>query len=135
MAKSSYFEAAVAAVGVAVVVAAAGVAVAAVAAGVAAAAVVDAAHQLLKPLAIFFCGLRCYFEVEGSVPIRRPSVLRSKDRLSAAPLLFCPRRSERRSFQWCDAEGPKASALSRVTSFETSMHQRWLSVERTKINI
>ena len=134
MAKSSYFEAAVAAVGV-VVVAAVGVAVvAAVAAGVAA-AVVDAVHQLLKPLAIFFCGLRCYFEVEGSVPIRRPSVLRSKDRLSAAPLLFCPRRSERRSFQWCDAEGPKASALSRVTSFETSMHQRWLSVERTKINI
>ena len=80
MAKSSYFEAAVAAVGVAVVVAAAGVAVvAAVAAGVAAAAVVDAVHQLLKPLAIFFCGLRCCFEVAGSVPIRRPSVLRSKD--------------------------------------------------------
>ena len=89
MAKSSYFEAAVAAVGVAVVVAAAGVAVAAVAAGVAA-AVVDAVHQLLKPLAIFFFGLRCYCEVAGSVPIRRPSVLRSKDRLSAASLPFCP---------------------------------------------
>ena len=62
------------------VAAAADVAVAVVVVAVDAAAVVDAVHQLLKPLAIFFYGLRCYFEVAGSVPIRRPSVLHSKDR-------------------------------------------------------